>query len=231
MRRDLVSLLEYSVDDSVVTITMDDGKANALSPAMQAALNESFDRAEQEDAVSVVLAGREGRFCGGFDLGVLRGGGSDAEGMLRGGFELAARLLSFPKPLVVACTGHALAMGSFLVLCGDYRIGADGPFKIQANEVAIGLTMPTSAVAILRYRLTPKDFDRAVCLSHLYSPADAVTAGWFDTVVEPGDVIRSAQETAGSFSALDPTAHANSKLRARETVLAEIRRGIDSEFG
>ena len=140
--------LQYSVADRVAAITMDDGKVNALSPAMLAALNDALDRAEDNEVAAVVLAGRPGRFSAGFDLGVLRGGGAEAEGMLKSGFELAERLLAFPLPVVLACTGHAITMGSFLVLSADYRIGAAGDFKIQANEVAIGLTMPYAMLAV-----------------------------------------------------------------------------------
>ena len=223
--------VDLSIAAGVATVTMDDGKANALSPAMFAALNEAFDGAEKADVVAVVLAGRPGRFSGGFDLNVLRAGGPDAEGMLRSGFELAERLLGFPRPIVVACTGHALAMGAFLLCSGDYRVGSAGEFKLQANEVAIGLTMPYPAAAILRYRLTPSAFDRAVGLSEQFSPATAVADGWLDIVVEPDQVIETAQRVAASFAGLDPTAHANSKLRARAALLAELRRGIESEFG
>ena len=223
-----MSLLQYSVADRVATVAMDDGKANALSPPMLAALNDALDRAETENVVAVVLAGRPGRFSGGFDLGVLGGGGPGAGDMVRAGFELAERLLRFPRPVVIACTGHAVAMGSFLVCAGDYRVGAAGEFKIQANEVAIGLTIPYAALAILRYRLTPPAFDRAVGLAAAFAPADAIGAGWLDEVVEPEAVVSTAQSVAASFAGLDPTAHAGSKLRARATVLAGIRRGIES---
>ena len=222
-----MTLCEYAVDERVSTITMDDGKANVLSPAMLAEINAALDRAEKDDVVAVVLAGRPGRFSGGFDLAVLRGGGPEAEGMLRGGFELAERLLGFPKPVVIACTGHAMAMAVFLLCSGDHRVGAAGDFKIQANEVAIGLTMPYAALAIVRYRLTGPAFDRAVGLSALFTPEDAVAAGFLDEVVEPDAVVSRAQSVAASFAALDPAAHAGSKLRARATVLAEIRRAID----
>lgn len=224
-------MLRYEADDRVATVTMDDGKANALSPSMLAALRDALDRAEKDDVASVVLAGRPGRLSGGFDLGVLRAGGDAAIDMVTGGFELAERMLAFPKPLVVACTGHAMAMGSFLLLAADHRVGVAGDFKIQANEVAIGLTMPYPAVAILRYRLTPPAFDRAVGLSALFTPADAVAAGWLDEVVEPDEVVAAAQGAAASFAALDPAAHAASKLRARGVVLAEVRRGIAAREG
>jgi enoyl-CoA hydratase len=226
-----MTLVDYSLADRVATVTMDDGKANALSPPMLAAVDAAFDRAEQSDVVAVVLAGRPGRFSAGFDLAVLAAGGPDAQQMLRSGFELAERLLGFPRPVVIACTGHAVAMGSFLVCAGDYRVGAAGEFKLQANEVAIGLTMPYSALAILRYRLTPPAFDRAVGLAEAFTPIDAVTAGWLDAIVESDAVVRTAQSVAASFANLDPTAHAGSKRRARSTVLADVRRGIDAEFG
>lgn len=226
----MADIVHLSMTDAVATVTMDDGKANALSPAMFAALNQAFDSVEKSDALGAVLAGRPGRFSGGFDVNVLRAGGPDAEGMLRSGFELAERLLGFPRPVVMACTGHALAMGAFLMCSGDYRVGAAGEFKLQANEVAIGLTMPHPAAALLRHRLTPSAFDRAVGLAEQFSPATAVTDGWLDLVVEPDEVVGTAQRIAASFSGLDPTAHANSKRRARATLLAELRRGIESEF-
>jgi enoyl-CoA hydratase len=223
-----MSLLQYSVADRVATVAMDDGKANALSPAMLAALNDALDRAEAEDVAAVVLAGRPRRFSGGFDLRVLRAGGPEAGDMVRGGFELAERLLRFPRPVVVACTGHAVAMGSFLVCAGDYRVGAAGEFKIQANEVAIGITMPYAALALLRYRLTPAAFDRAVGLAAAFAPADAVAAGWLDEIVEPEAVVPTARSVAESFAGLDRAAHAGSKVRARASVLTAIRRATES---
>src|SRR5262245_12803766 len=132
-----MSDVSYECRNSIATITMDDGKANALSNSMLEQINEAFDRAMAHDAGSVVLAGRPGRFSAGFHLPTLTAGGPDAERMLRGGFLLAERMLSFPRPIVVACTGHAIAMGAFLVCSADYRVGASGHFRIQANEVAI----------------------------------------------------------------------------------------------
>src|SRR5262245_33988224 len=126
------SRVHYDRQDSIATIRMDDGKLNVLSPAMFAELSDAFDRARADRAV-VVLTGRPGVFSAGFDLRVLRAGGAEASRMVRTGFELAERILSFPSPVVIACTGHALAMGVFLVLAGDYRIGALGAHRIGAN--------------------------------------------------------------------------------------------------
>jgi enoyl-CoA hydratase len=218
----------YSYDGTIATITLDDGKANALSPPIQAAIGSALDQAEADAAV-VVLAGRPGVFSGGFDLRVLGEGGDEAVAMLRGGFQLAHRLLSFPRPVIVACTGHAVAMGSFLLLSADYRVGADGPFRIVANEVAIGLTMPHAALAILRWRLSPAYFDRAVMLSETFDPGTAVAAGFLDRVVDSDDVPAAAAEVATAAAALDARAHAATKRRARAATLTAIEEGL-AEF-
>jgi enoyl-CoA hydratase len=214
-------VVNYHLDDVVATITMDDGKVNALSPAMQAELNSALDRAEADGAI-VVLSGRDGVFSAGFDLRVMREGGDEAISMVRGGFDLAHRLLSFPTPVVVACTGHAIAMGLFVLLSGDYRVGADGSYKLMANEVAIGMTLPRAAIEILRQRVAPAHVTRAAILAETYTPANAVEAGLLDQVVDPSEVLTVSREMALAFSKLDIAAHAATKRRLREQTLAII---------
>jgi enoyl-CoA hydratase len=221
--------VHYGVEASVATIRMDDGKVNALSPDMQREINEALDHAELEGIGAVVIAGNNRVFSGGFDLGVLSAGGEPAIGMLAGGFELAARILAFPKPVVMACTGHAIAMGSFLLLSGDHLIGSPD-HRVMANEVAIGLTMPRAALAIMRHRLTPAAYQRAVGLAVPFIGAEAVAAGYLDELVQSDRVRVRAEEVARSFTALDARAHATSKLLARAEVLDAIRTAIDAEF-
>ena len=221
-------LVSYQLLDGVATIVMDDGKVNALSRQMLASAADALDRAAADGAV-VVLTGRAGIFSGGFDLKVLRAGGTDAARMLEEGFELALRLLEHPAPVVIACNGHSVAMGTFLLLSGDYRIGVDGPFRIVANEVAIGLTMPWAAIEICRQRLTPSDFNRVVNLAEPYSPSDGVAAGLLDRVVSEADLLLTATTTASGLAGLDRTAHEFTKRRAREAAVMAIRRGLDDD--
>ncbi len=155
----MASLVTYAAHEGIATITMDDGKVNALSLPMQAQLNSALDRAI-EDKAAIVLTGREGKFSAGFDLVTLAARGDDAVSMLDGGFELALRLLTIPTPVLVACTGHTMAMGLFLAMSADYVIGTSGAYKFTANEVAIGMTMPRSALAISRNRMNPAAFLR-----------------------------------------------------------------------
>jgi enoyl-CoA hydratase len=222
------TLATYRLEDSIATITMDDGRRNALSLDMFAAINEALDRAAADRTV-VLFTGREGVFSAGFDLRTLGGGGPDAFRMVRTGFELAERIFSFPAPVVVACTGHAIAMGAFLLLAGDYRIGASGEHKIGANEVAIGITMPFFAIEICRQRLAPTYFHRSVINAEIYRPEEAVAAGFLDHVVLASELQDVARATAAQLARLSIDVHTATKLRAREQALKAIRAAIEAD--
>lgn len=224
----MTDLVTYECSGGIATITLDDGRVNALSPGMLASINLALDRAEADNAV-IILTGREGRFSGGFDLKVLRSGGVETADMLNAGFLLSLRLLSFPRPVIIACTGHAIAMGSFLVLSGDYRLGALGDFRIQANEVAIGLVMPRAATEILRQRLTPAAFTTALLLAEPFTPAEAVAAGYLDLAVDAAELMPTARAAAERFLMLDARAHLLSKLRARGPVLAALQEALEAD--
>ena len=190
--------VHYSLDDGVATIRIDDGKRNALSPDVLNQIYAAFDRAEEDRAI-VILSGRESVFSAGFDLKVMKRGGATALRMLKLGYGLTARVLGYPHPVVVACTGHSLAMGVFLMLSADYIIGSRGDFKIAANEVAIGMTMPRVAAAMLKHRLQPAAAQRAITVSHFFDPDAARQAGFFDELVEPDELMQRAANTGREF--------------------------------
>ena len=217
----------YSHKDSIAVIRMDDGKVNALGPTMQQALNEAIDQADRDNVGALVITGNERVFSGGFDLKILTSGEvQPAIDMLRGGFELAYRLLSYPKPVVMACTGHAIAMGAFLLSSGDHRVAAHA-YNIQANEVAIGMTIPYAALEIMKLRLTPSAYQQSVGLSKTFFGETALAAGFIDEIDLPERVLSRAEEAALEFTKLNLGAHAASKLRARADALKELRAGID----
>jgi enoyl-CoA hydratase len=221
--------VSYELDESTAWITMDDGKANALSFEMLDAIGAALDRAEADQA-AVVLCGREGRFSGGFDLKVLLSAGPDTPRLLRAGFELSLRMLSLPLPVVVACTGHAYAMGAFLLLSGDHRIGIDDPaYRITANEVAIGMTMPRAAIEICRQRLSPTHHDRAVILAEVFDPAAAVTAGFLDAVVPAAELRGAARAKAAELLTRHPGALAGTKARVRAATFEALRSAIEAD--
>lgn len=227
--------VSYRRDEAIAVITMDDGKVNALGPAMLAEINTALDRAESEDAGAVVIAGNQRVFSGGFDLKVFRSGDMQAAiDMLKAGFELSHRLLSFRKPVVAACTGHAIAMGSFLACSTDHRIAAPG-YNFQANEVAIGMVLPYPALEVMKLRLTRSAYQQAVGLAKTFLSDTALAGGWVDELVMPNLVLERAQQAAHEFATtLDARAHHACKMRARQEALDAIRHGIDNihtEFG
>ncbi|HEY1451517.1 MAG TPA: crotonase/enoyl-CoA hydratase family protein [Solirubrobacteraceae bacterium] len=219
----------YSLDGQIATISLDDGKVNALSIDTLRALHEALGEAERDRAVTIVH-GRAGYLSAGFDLNVFGEGVEQVLEMLTLGATLAERMLSFPTPVVVACSGHAVAAGSFLALAADARIGAEGPFQIGLNEVKIGLTVPWFAVELARYRLAPAHFDAAVVSARMHDPAEAVTAGFLDRVVPAELLLDTSVQVAQKLSELDMRAHAATKLRARGDALKRLRWAIETEL-
>ena len=220
-----MTAVHYSLEDGVATIRIDDGKRNALSPQVLQEIYEALARA-QSDRATVILTGRESVFSAGFDLKVMKRGGISAIRMLRSGYALTARVMKYPYPVVAACNGHSFAMGVFLMLSADYVIGSRGDFRISANEVAIGLTMPRVAAAMLKHRLHPAAFQRAVVVSEEFNPGAALKAGFFDELVDPGELMARARFHAAEFGKLDTRAHVASKRRIRRTLIRRIRLSI-----
>ncbi|HKD74937.1 MAG TPA: crotonase/enoyl-CoA hydratase family protein [Ktedonobacterales bacterium] len=223
------NIVTYSRSGPISKIVMDDGKVNVLSERMLEALHAAFDEAERDKTV-VVLTGRGATFSAGFDLKVFAGGGaSDLYRMLKAGSELALRILSFPTPVVIACNGNTVAMGAFLALSADLRIAAEGDYKIGLNEVAIGIAIPRFGVELARQRLTPAYFSRAVITGEMFSPPEAVTAGFLDRVVPTANLDTAADQAAETLSKINMSAHAATKLLARGQSITAIRAAIDTE--
>jgi enoyl-CoA hydratase len=219
----MAPLTAYDLADGIATITLDDGKVNALSPEMLAEVAGRLDRAQDDEAI-VILTGRERTFSAGFDLRVEPERWPE---MLTAGARAAERLLSYPRPVVVACTGNAIAMGAFLLLSADVRIGVAGDFRLGFNEVAIGMTLPWFGIALARHRLTRPAFDLCTVTGALIGPERARDAGFLDRVVAPEELAGAARETAAGLAGLNLAAHAATKLRIRERLLTELRDGID----
>jgi enoyl-CoA hydratase len=229
-RAHMRELVSYQGSGSTAKITMDDGKVNVMSVHLLKALHAAFDRAEREKAI-VVLTGRDKTFSAGFDLNVFaKGDAQEIYDMMGLGSELALRVLSFPTPVITACNGHALPMGAFLMLAADVRVGADGPFKIGLNEVAIGLTVPGFALELARQRLTPAYFSLAAMTGRLFAPHEAMQAGFLDRVVAPEDLQATADAIAEGLTKIDLAAHAATKRRARGPAIAAVRAAIDAEI-
>lgn len=221
-------LVGYTAVDGVATVTLTNGKVNALSPEVIAGINAALDRAEQDQAV-VILTGQPGILSGGYDLKVMKAGPEATRNLVASGSALTLRMLAHPQPIIVACSGHAVAKGAFLLLACDYRIGVEGPFQIGLNEVKIGMTMHQVGLALARDRLTPAAFQRSVVNAEMFSPQAALAAGFLDQVVTTDQLMVTAHAAAQQLAQLNPKAHAQTKRKARKVLLETLAAAIETD--
>ncbi|MBM1189253.1 crotonase/enoyl-CoA hydratase family protein [Pseudomonas lundensis] len=219
-------LIAYHLEDGIATLTLSNGKVNAISPQVIADFNAALDRAEQDRAV-VIITGQPGILSGGYDLKVMRAGPEQAVNLVTQGSTLARRLLAHPFPVVAACPGHAVAKGAFLLLSVDYRIGVDGPFSIGLNEVQIGMTMHHAGIELARDRLRKSAFHRSVINGEMFNPQNAVDAGFLDKVVQPEELHAAALEAARQLKKINMEAHKNTKLKVRKALLDTLDNAIE----
>jgi len=214
--------VSYESRENVAVLCMDDGKANALSYEMMDALDEALTRAEKE-ASAVVLTGRPGKFCAGFDLKLMMAGADQARALVTRGGELLLRLYAHPQPLVIASTGHALAGGALVVLTGDVRISARGAFRIGLNEVQIGMPVPVLAMELARDRLDAKHLVASTLFATVVDPEASIAAGWFDELADDANLLDTAVARAKKLADLPRDAYAKTKVALREQTLGYIR--------
>ncbi len=219
-------MLSYTLDDKIAVLQIDDGKANAVGHSFINDLLQALDRAEEE-ASAVLIAGRPGLFSAGFDLKELQKGPSESQALVGRGGQLLLRVFEHPQPVIVACTGHAMAAGALLLLAADTRIGAAGDFKIGLNETAIGMALPGFGLELPRHRLDRRHQVAAVTQAQLYGPEQAQEVGFLDSVVSADEVLDRAREVAARLADLPGEAYVANKLGLRRETAERIRQSLD----
>lgn len=220
-----MELFSVGRHNGVAVVTFDDGKVNAISHAVVDEFTATWDAIEADDDVhAVVFSGRPGQFCAGFDLSTIMLGGTKRKELITRGWELVLRVLETPLPVVMACTGNAVAGGAALLLAGDVRLGSSGDFKIGFNEVTIGLPLPAMVVALAADRLAASEVFMATSGAHTYPPAAAVDAGFLHRVCPPGTTTAEAMEEADRLAGLPGDAFRRTK---RALVAPTVRRMRD----
>jgi len=216
-----------SIENGIAVISLDEGKANAVSHSLIDDVNAALDQAETS-AKSVVIRGRAGMFSAGFDLKEFEKGREAMDALVKRGTEFLLRIFMHPQPVIAECTGHAIAAGAFILLAADTRLGAAGEFKIGLNETAIGLALPTFGFELAKNRLSKRHIQAAVIQSQLYDPSTAEEVGYLDSVYEPGDLHTAALDLATSLGKLPVEAYAKNKQGLRQDTARIIRASIES---
>lgn len=214
-------MLDFQIDGDIAIANIDDGKANAVGFDFVDAVNTALDRARSE-AKAVVFFGRPGRFCAGFDLSVVGQPGPDAGRLVTGGAAMMKAVYTHPQPVVVGCTGHALAAGALFLLAADTRIGAAGDFKLGLNETAIGMGLPPFALALAEDRISKRHQTAAVIQAHIYDPMGAVDAGYLDAVVDADALVEETITEARRLAELPTGQYGETKNALRAAFAARM---------
>lgn len=219
--------IAFALDGPVAVLTLDDGKANAFSFDFIERFNSALDRAIDE-ARAVAIVGRPGLLSGGFDLGVIRSGDeAEITRLVTAGARLMMRVYGHPQPVVIGATGHAVALGAFLLLSGDYRVGIRGDFKIGLNETAIGLTLPAFGIALAEERLSKRKLTQATIGAVLYAPEHACDTGFLDETTDVDSLRETVVAHASAMADLDSAAFAASKRMLRGATIDRITADLD----
>ena len=183
-------------EGDVSIIHMDDGKVNVFSPEMIQNFEKIMDQIPT-DKGSVLITGRPGMFSAGFDLKVIQSGDMEKiKEMTIAGFSLLSRIFAFPRPVVAACSGHGIALGTFLLCCCDYRIGVKGDYLIGANEMKTNMVIPTPILELIKFRVSDQHKYRSILAAQMYSHVDAIEAHLLDEVVDENLIMERAIEKA-----------------------------------
>ena len=196
------SFATLSQEDEISIITLDDGKANVFSEEMTQAINDCLDKVPT-DSGSLIITGRPGMFSAGFDLKVIASGDvPKIKKMSLSGFKLLSRIFSFPRPIVAACSGHGIALGTFLLCCCDYRIGIKGEFLLGANEMKTNMVIPTPILELIKFRISPSHKYRSILGAEMYQLDKAIDAGLMDQVEEAETLMDAAIEKAKDLATM-----------------------------
>ena len=226
--------VSYEIQDRIARVAIANGKANALSPAVVAQLDDALTRAEaagEEQGGALLITGAPGMLSGGFDLAVMRSGGAEAGRLVTDGGALITRLFGSEVPVVIACTGHAVAAGALLLLGADVRIGAQGAFRIGLIETQLGMVLPRWAAELSRERLSRLYLQRATVGAETYDPDGAARAGFLDAVVEPEALEAAAREAANHWAELPRAAYRGQVHMNRGDVLGRLADAIAVDRG
>ena len=219
-------LATLTSEDDISIITLDDGKANVFSPKMIQDVNECLDKVPTESG-ALIITGREGMFSAGFDLKIISAGDIQATmDMSLSGFKLLSRIFSFPRPILAACSGHGIALGTFLLCCCDYRIGVKGDFMIGANEMRTNMVIPIPILELISHRVSANHKYRAILGAEMYSIENGIDAGLIDEVVDFENLMETAMLKAKDLATLGHPSYTLTKELLIREPLQKINNAI-----
>ncbi len=223
-------MFEVRNDNGIAVLTLRYGKANAIDVDFCKALRKEFRRLAKADARTVVLTSEGKIFSAGVDLlRAAEGGRKYLRSLVIAIDEMYEEIFYFPKPLVAAVNGHAIAGGCVLAACADYRVLAKGPGRMGVTELLVGLPFPPFAFEVLRATTSPAHFPKFTASGETFDTEGALVNGFTDEAVSADRLMARALEKAKQLAAIRPEAFAANKLHARapaRQILRNDRTGL-----
>ena len=217
-------MLELTRTETILTIRLAHGKASALDFELCEALALAFAEANKSDARAVILTGTGSIFSAGVDLFRLTDGGREyAERFVPALSRLVLDLFSFPKPLVVAVNGHAIAGGCIMTLAGDYRLMASGNGRIGVPELLVGVPFPAAVLEIIRFSVPPQHLQSLIYTGRTLQADDALRFGFVDEVVAPDALAARAEELARHLAAVPQRNFVQTKQQLRDKAISRAK--------
>ncbi len=221
-------MLRIEDKDGIVIVRMEHGKVNAIDRELLESVRSTLAEIEASDARGAVLTGRGGAFSAGVDLfRVLDGGAEYLSEFLPVLSDALRELAEFPKPLVAAMNGHAIAGGCILACACDYRVLAEGSGKIGVPELLVGVPFPAVPLEIVRAVVPSRHLQEVLLLGKLYQGADALDRGLADEIVPLDQVEDRALAIACSMAGVGAGTFALSKRQVRQPMLDRMERTAD----
>ena len=204
---------------------------NALSPELIVALKQAILAAQRDGMRAVILSGSPGRFSGGLDVpALLRLDESAMASLWREFYELLGALAKSPIPIAAAITGHAPAGGTVLSIFCDWRVMAEGDYRIGLNEVQVGIQLPPILLAALRRLIGPREAEHMAVEGSLISPQHALKIGMVDDLAPAGQVVNRALEWCQRILALPPEAMSGTRRLARADLVGLFEQDLGPEL-
>lgn len=188
------------------------------------ALADSLEELERNGARAIVLTGTDAVFSAGADLLRILEDGPDYVTRARPNANRAfEKLFTFPRPIVAAVNGHAIAGGCVLALACDHRVASSGDHRIGLPELRVGVPFPVWALETVRFAVAPPHLQRLMTSGKLCSVDEALERGLVDEVVEPTRLLERAVEIAGRMASITPATFALTKRQLREPFVTRAR--------
>jgi enoyl-CoA hydratase len=211
--------------NDVTVVHLEHGKANALDIELCHGLQATFGELAQETP-AVVLTGGRRMFSAGVDLPRLLDGGAEyVEEFLDALCAFCEGIFSFPRPLVAAVNGHAIAGGCVLACLADRRLMAEGRGRIGVTELLVGVPFPAAAFEVMRFAVPPRHLVEVLYSGNAYQPAEALERGLIDEVVPSEELLDRAVEAAAKMGQTAPSAFRITKAQIRRPFVEEMRAG------